>query len=368
MGHSMKLAPRYVVESIGQDAVFFLRLIETLIHHPDSALLAPAVQPFASLFVVESNTRLLEYSSLPAVLTEDALRAIRPARHRAKLLLSRSSDVSRVVAEFDAIVQDERRHFVDSHRGWLAPLKRWLQPDLGLSLCDGHIFSTTHGTRFMFGDDFEGQRLREASSIVAAYCSSLSRAFGHPPSRSKVEARPIGVIMKDIKCEALYQRGPLGELDLAWSGALAIVLANANFVGKVLRKLVDVDSPSYIKLCVLCAFHAIESLRLVQDRLVSEKRLPSSAADVLRSVATPEVRQLRKRKELRDALVHFQPKRVQAARRPDSYAELLASLSGGLSQEDLAGLANSVLATVTTALVGGFDLHPGTFWHGTVQR
>lgn len=303
----MTSPPALVLEPIGEDAQFFLRLFKTLVEHPGSALIGPAVVPLACMFVVESHARLSEYSSTCApILSDAALSALRPARHRAKMLLSSNSDVDELVAQFDAIVEAERDRFMGGHSGWLGWLRRWVQPDLGVSLCAGHVFSTTHATQFLFDSDFSGPSLRESARELARYCSILVGTLCPGLAAPPFVAPSFGVVMRDVKCEAFYRRGPLGGLELPWAGVVAAVLCNVNFVDKVLRRLVEGESRTFVKIRVLCAFHAIESLRLVQDRLISGGRLPNAASAVLKSIATAETRWFRKHRELRNTLVHFQ--------------------------------------------------------------
>lgn len=366
--------PRFLIESIVEDVVFFVRLFKALAAHPESSLWSPPTMPIGSLFVIESYGRLSEYSVISKEsLSEAALAVIRPARHRAKLLLSSTKDVSTLVCDFDRIVREEREAFVGIHTGWLAPFKRFIQPDLGLSLCDGHIFTTTHGTRFLFGADaHEPERLREAAFLVSSYCAKLADAFasfaGRPTDIKPFVTPPsLNVVMKDIKCESLYHRGALGKLPLAWAGIAAMVLANVNLVHRVLRKLVPPGSRTFLKIRLMYAFHAIHSLRLVQDYLVSEKALPESAASVLaRSLGHADVRWLKKRDDLRDTLVHYQPGRVPPAIVGLSYQELLSKSCGNRDHADLEKIADAVLEHFSTTLRAGFNLTPATFWYAAV--
>ncbi len=362
------VTPAYVTEAIRQDALFYLKLLRTLIGHPDVGLIGPAVIPFASMFVVESHARLVEHGWSGAhAFGRAELDSIRAARHRVKMLLSKKSDVSQLVAEFDAIVRDERDRFRGAHTGWLGPLKRWPQPDLGISLIGNEVFSTTHATRFSFGGQFDGESLREAGRLVASYCSAVSHAFGGPEN-GQFAKQSLGLVMKDIKSDALYGRGNLGTLKSSWAGAVALILANVNFVSKVLRAIVTEESSAFTKLRVMTAFHAIESLRVVQDRLRSEGQLPKRAGEALGAVASPEVRQLRKRGDLRDMLVHFKLSKERRGSGGLGYQQQLAALSGGMAESDLGALADRVLATVAQVLAAGFDLRPDTFWYSTVDR
>lgn len=146
------------------------------------------------------------------------------------------------------------------------------------------------------------------------------------------------------------------------------MLANVNFIGKVLREIVGCESVTFTKLRVLAAFHAIESLRVVQDKLRTLRSLPKQAGDVLAAIATPEVRWLRKRGGLRDVLVHFQAREVPLSHCDRTYQAQLGLLAGGKTQEELGIVADAVLARVSSVLGAGFDLGARAFWYGTVQR
>jgi len=369
------MPPRFLVESIVEDVIFFLRLLKALIAHRDSALLSPAIMPAASLFVVESYARLSDYSLISKdSLSEESLDLIRPARHRTKLLLSSTKDINTIVADFDQIVEDERDAFIGLHTGWLAPLKKFIQPDLGLSTYDGHVVTTTHGTRFLFGaDSHEPQRLREAARVVSAYCNQLAGAFArfagiHADVKPFPPQDDIEIVMKDIKCESLYRRGTFGALPLEWSGTIAMILANLNFVHHVLRRLVPKNLRTFLKIRLLYAFHAIHSLRLIQDRFMAERRLPPSVAAVLaRALGTSEVRWLKKRGDLRDTLMHFQPARVTPTLSAMSFDEVLSQLCGKREGTDLDTIADNILEHFSATLAAGFDLSAKTFWYATVK-
>lgn len=359
----------YVMEGIRQDALFYLKLLRTLVGHPDVGLIGPAVIPFASLFVVESHARLSESGWSGAHAFDEAeLHSIRAARHRVKMLLSKKKDVGQLVAEFDAIVLAERQRFVGPHSGWLGPIKRWIQPDLGVSMIAGEVFSTTHATRFSFGMPLDEASLREASRLVARYCADVADAVGGTPENASFSKLSLGLVMKDIKSEAFYRRGDLGALELPWAGVVALILANVNFVRRVLRAVVSGESSAFVKVRVMTAFHAIESLRVVQDRLRSSGELPKVAADVLSKLATGEVRRLRRLSVLRDMLVHFKLREGKRVSVDLGYQEQLAALSQGMTESELGELADRVLATVAQVLAAGFDLGPHTFWYGAVGR
>lgn len=366
------VGPPFVIESIAQDAVFYTETLKAVIQHRDMALISPAIMPWASLFVVESFGRLFEYlPEFRTVLPKEHLNLIMPARHRTKLLLGRKSDVASLVASFHRVVEQERAEFASLHSGFLAPLKRLVQPDLGLSVCDGHIFSTPHATRFLLGgDSFSQELMYNSARLVSSYCAYLSQIVDELlPAPQFPRASTPDIVMRDIRSGSLYRRGPLGELPDQWAAVLSMVLATTNFVHRVLRTIVPAASKTFLKVRTIQAFNAIHSIRIVQDRFAAEQRLPAGAASILRSILKqPDARWLRDRDDLRDALVHFQPKPILPSWSSLRYDPIIAELCGNRTHVDLDVTVDRLLANVSEALACGFKLGRDPFWYGSVSK
>lgn len=352
------------------DGVFHVRLVRAVNAHADAGLIAPCLLPFASLFVSESHDRLKEY--LPGFRVEppNAIEIVRSSRHRTKLLLSKSHDLSELVDTYAEIATKEREYFSSLHTGFLAPLKRLVQPDLGFCTVDGQIFSTTHGTRFIYGMDSRNpERMRELGYTVAAYCTQLVAAFAPTLELPPFPSRSLGEVRQtDIKSKALYRRGTLGALPEKWAAVLTMVLANLNVVRHILSPLVGEECQSTTKLRVLQCFNAIHSIRRVQDQLRGEGRLPSDAAELLgRAVSSPEAKWLRRRDDLRDMLVHFAPRTVEPKYSGLSFAEAVA-VFGRASSEEVLARTNELLRHLTSVLEDGFGLDKNAFWYGRLPE
>ena len=366
----MVVLPRFAAEALALDAVFHARLIRALVVRPDAALLAPSLLPFTSLFVAESHDRLRE--SLPGFRVEPVgvMELIRPARHRTKLLLSRKDHLTEMVAKYGSIAAQERKYFSTLHSGILAPLKRLVQPDLGLCTVAGHIFSTTHATRFICGIETHNPRfVRSTSFVVSSYCAQLLATFAPNVKVLAFEPHKLArVEQMDIKSVALYRRGALGTVSEEWAAVLTMILANLNFVRHVLSVLVPGDLPTMLKLRTLQAFNAIHSIRRIQDRLRGDNQLPSRAATVLaRAISSPEAKWLRTRHDLRDLLIHFRPRNITPVHFEISYADAI-EVFGGATSAELAITASTILRHLTETLTEGFNLDANSFWYGRLPR
>ena len=208
--------------------------------HPKAALIFNGLIANASMFVYESHrcfTTLFpdtrdSFSSSHA----DLLHA---SRHRAKLLDNTEKTIEEVTAELITIAKRQRDNFLEPHRGILGPLKKAFQPDMGLSIYDSHIFTTTHSTIFEFG---EGCDLKASAfafgEAIGAYTATVLNLFQiEIPSSVKPAELPGNIEMRDIKYEALYNRGQLDANQMHFSAGLILILTNLNFVIYILSGL-----------------------------------------------------------------------------------------------------------------------------------
>ncbi|WP_437289374.1 hypothetical protein [Sorangium sp. So ce406] len=363
---------RYVVEAIARDALFFRRLLEVGRHHPNRSLIFLGLVPTASMFIVESYGSLLPFApELGQLLSQENLDLVRPARHRAKLLLSDRSQITDTAAELAKIATRQREAFLRPHTGPLRWLKRIVQADMGVFTFDGHVFSSTHAAIFSFGTDEELESIgHDFGYLLGKYISTLASGmrFEKPFDTGSATPPIAPVEMKDIKFESLYKRGPLGSLELGMAAACSIVLASVNMTHRMLRSIVDPTEPTFFKLRFLSAYHAQSSIQLLQDALRPAGKLSPAAATVFVEVLRhPFARWLRGRKELRDVLVHYQP-RLPGRFDPTTTADtVVASLLGRRSMADVDQDLDTFLDHITLILSGGFALDRHTFWYGAVE-
>jgi hypothetical protein len=210
---ALEVGQLHALEAIERDTASLLLLFTTVRQHRHSALLLPSLMPSAAMFVVESYRCLTKLvPKLGDVLSKTLADQLRPSRQRAKLLDAKKS-LEAVVGDLTAIAEQQRSFFLAPHTGFWGPLKRAIQPDLGLSTYDGHMFSTTHSTAFSYGENRDpATSAFSAGEALGSYLVALAILFQmQMPQPLPASVLPGKIEMRDIKSEALYQRGPLRD-------------------------------------------------------------------------------------------------------------------------------------------------------------
>lgn len=362
------------IEAITADVASFATMFAKLQSHPEAALLIPGLIPQASMFAVESNRFIGTLSpEIRKVILSIPVDHLHQPRHRAKLLDDRFKSVEEVSEDLVRVSEQHQKLFLEPHKGFLGPLKRIIQPDLGISTYGGHIFSTTHATAFNFGN--RGSDAKSASSIgyqLGRYTSSLIAFFDiqlNPPFSDAV--LPEKITMKDIKAKSLYRRGPLGMAPISLATGMTFLLVNLNYVNYITRGLLAPGSLSFFRFKFISAFHANENLNVVQSRLTLSSSTPPETLQVLRdALNTSEGKWLRKHSKLRNLLVHYSAQHqspaslsIKATRK-----QAIEHLSNKLSYDEIDDLLDRYLAKTTNLLEAGFQLSGDPFWYGTVSQ
>ena len=153
MTNNLGPSQQQALDACIQDTISFMMLFAKAQEHHKAALLFHGVVATASMYVVESHRCLTTlFPNLRNVLSSSQVELLRISRHRAKLLDDTEKSIEDVTGELVTIAEKQRDIFLEPHRGFLGSFKRAIQPDMGLSTHDDHIFSTTHSTIFGFGD------------------------------------------------------------------------------------------------------------------------------------------------------------------------------------------------------------------------
>jgi hypothetical protein len=266
MADSLDAGQKQALEACIHDAVSFMLLFEKTRQHPQSALLFHGLVPPASMYVVESYRCLTTiFPALHDVLSSDYPNLLQASRHRAKLLDNAQQSIEDIAGELATIAEQQRRYFLEPHHGFISSLKRLIQPDMGLSTYDGHVFSTTHSTIFGFGEDCDFEASAFAfGQAMGAYTGSLFNLFQFELQVPHVHAMLPGTIeMRDIKFEVLYRRGPFGACGMKLAAGLALLLANLNYTHYILRGLLPAGSHTYFRLKFITVFHATANIKAI---------------------------------------------------------------------------------------------------------
>ena len=364
---------RQAFEACIQDAVSYMILFSKAREHPKAPLLFNGLIANASMFVVESNRCLTTlFPELRDVLSQIHVELLHASRHRAKLLDHTEKTIEGLTGELVRIAKDQRKKSLEPHKGLLGPLKRTLQPDMGLSIYDGHIFTTTHSTIFEFGGDFELTAKSFAfGEAIGFYTASLLNLFRiEIPSIVKPADLPGNIEMRDIKYEALFNRGQLGATRMDFSAGLILILANLNFAHYILSGLLPSNSHALLRMKFITAFHANSNINLMQSRLMASKlgNTKNIEGFFREALGNTDSRWLRRQRRLRNLLTHYLPDAQMASEFQVDTTRMNAiqKMGGGLSFDEINALLNRNIGHLSGLLESGFNLTGDPFWYGKV--
>jgi hypothetical protein len=365
------MLPSYVWESISYDAQMFDCITRSIMNHPDGSLLILGLAPIVSRFVVESYDCLVaEIPELKGLFTADDIELVRKSRHRSKLLLNRDRDLTDITSELRHIAESQREAFIEPHRKRLLyGLINWLQPDLGLFRYEGKIFSTTHAVIFGFGDERDlKEKGRGFGYAVGRYVATLaSFAKAVLKDEYRIPVLSGAVTMTDIKYKQMYSRAAIGRLELGFSAACALILANTNFVHRIIRECFCSEL-AFFKQKFLTAYHAQASLRLIQNVARPTGHFPAETAVVFEKLISDSfARWLKGKSDLRNTLTHYRVDTKLKVEAHTSYEEVVEHLLGSRNLSNVNSELDRYLDLLENELALGFRVDKNTFWYGAVK-
>lgn len=313
------------IEMIRRDAMFFYSLLNCIAYERQNSVIPFGLVPYLSLFIVESHSY---FSAISPDFARDVQRQhesiLKASRTRIKLFDDDYKNIPEILNHLSWISEYQVNWFVKSHTGYLAWLKRAIQPDLGLFFYDGHLVGTTHTAFFNLG--FErgttpapNQRqpltLSEFSRSVGAeigqYIGGLSRGLGIDLSNNSERLCQYDLsngdfTPKDVRSQKYYKSIFNGSSSVQLNSCLILFLTTVNFLNRVFRRLVVNSPETFFKLKFIALYHLISSLKKIQDYYYPQGLLsrPSKAylAEIL---ADKEIRLIQSDLCFRNALMHY---------------------------------------------------------------
>lgn len=372
MAEESTLKQQHALEAIVHDTVSFISLFQSILNHPKMGLLIFGMLPPASMYVVESYRALKELApDVAAILREEHVNLLSPSRHRAKLLDHPERSIDQISADFAGVAKRQIQYFMAPHTGVLGSLRRAIQPDLGLSTYNGHIFATTHASAFNFDRDHDlANGAVTIGKALGEYTATLLNLLSLPMPEPVPSSRLQGAIeMRDIKSSALYERGSLGKLRTELAAGMTFLLANLNHTHYIMQKLLPTSGLTQFRLKFIVAYHADSNLRFMQNRLASDSLLHADIATVFREVfGNSDSRWLRKRTTLRNILVHYMVEERQMGSSPleMNRVEVIEHFGGELTYKEMDTLLDRHIERMSHTLEKGFALGRDPFWYGRV--
>lgn len=350
-----------------------MKLLLRIQARSDAALLFNGLIANVSMFVYESHRCLVALSPDDRnIFSSSDIELLRVPRHRAKLLDSTKGTVAEVAIELGAIVKKQRDVFLKPHSGFWGPLKRVLQPDMGLSIYNNHIFTTTHSTIFAFGEDYDiSENAFALGMAIGVYIARFLKRFQIDiPKFVEPVNLPGSIEMRDIKYEALYNRGCLGANSIDISSGLIFILANLNFARYILPGVLPSESHTLFRLKFITAFHANSNIKSLQSKVMANKSGSVEIAEFFKeALGNSDSKWLQKQKSLRNLLTHYLPDQHVIPKLPTNATRLdaIECLGAGLSFEKIEALLDRHIVHLSGLLETGYNLAGDPFWLGKVR-
>ncbi len=372
MSAQADLAERVALSLIAADAKLFRDLALDPRFEPVRPIAALALMPFMSAFVYES-ARYLQRTDAAAVGTphEDMLRA---SRMRVKLTEDKYRSSSEVLENAEELSAVNSAWFLEGHRGLLGPLRRLIQPDLGLLFMEGEVVCTTHVAFLNLGLTIEdlsaaslsldnlGPHLQDTMVDVGEYVGLLLRMLGKdaaaPGGASEAQLEPVQY--RDVKSAGFY--GSIARRVAPGRNGVGILLtqmlSQVNTARILVPRVAGRHEAAAFKIRFVSLFQTALGLRKLLEEERDARFLQRDAIEVVgETLASAQVSDVLEDRGLRNTLVHYGVGK-RAARRLSPQLPLCGLVEAHVDGETLLGMENKIEVGLDHLSRGLRDLLP----------
>lgn len=372
MSAQSDLAERVALSLIAADARVFRDLALDPRFEPVRPIAALALMPFLSAFVYESARYIGRTDA--AVGTpphEDMLLA---SRMRVKLTEDKYRSSAEVLENAEELSAVNSGWFLEGHRGLLGPLKRLIQPDLGLLFMEGEVVCTTHIAFLNLGLTKEalsdaslsldnlGPHLRDTMTDVGEYVGLLLGRLGEDANApgGVSEARPEPVQYRDVKAADFY--GSIADRVAPGRNGIGILLtqmlSQVNTARVLVPRLAGCHEAAAFKARFVSLFQTALGLRKLLEEERDARFLQRDAIELIgETLASVQVSDVLNGRGLRNTLVHYGVGK-RAARRLCPRLPLYGLVEAHVHGETLAGVTSKVDVGLDHVSRGLRDLLP----------
>jgi hypothetical protein len=281
-----------------------------------------ALMPFISAFTYESSEYIKRKDPAMVRTLEPHRDLLRASRLRLKLLDDSRKSFDEVLDNASELAAVSSGWMTEDHRGLLGPLKRLIQPDLGIYFAQEEVFCTTHVAFLNLRLSKEalaasslslanlGPYLRDTSEDFGRYVALLLRKLGMSTEVSDsargVPMPPIG--FRDLKSKRLYgemarrvapNRVPVCLLLIA-------LLSQVNTARLLVPTIAEHNEVAAFKVRFVSLFHAASSLQELLDQDREGPLLhPDTAGQIEAALIPDPVQNVLRNRFLRNNLVHY---------------------------------------------------------------
>jgi len=322
MSSQANLAERAELSLIAADAMFLRDFVLGPRYERIRDVAILALMPFISAFTFESAEYIKRKDPAMVLALEPHRDLLRASRLRLKLLDDNRKSFDEVLDNASELAAVSSGWMMEDHRGLLGPLKRLIQPDLGIYFAQDEVFCTTHVAFLNLGLSKEalaasslslanlGPYLLDTSEDFGRYVALLLRKLGMSTEASdSAHSVPLSSIgFRDLKSKRLYKemarraapdRVPVCLL-------LTAILSQVNTARLLVPSIAEHNEVAAFKVRFASLFHAASSLQtlLDQDR-VGPFLHPDAAGQIDAALRLDPVQNVLGNRFLRNNLVHY---------------------------------------------------------------
>lgn len=318
------------LELIAQDSNELVQLALALQKTPSVGVINLGLSPFIALVAEESfnyltaPARQTSGNALAGPLFETFSRTVTKLRARIKLFDDKREGLEGLIKTLVLAYQKSSEWFLYPHRGFLGRLKRRLQPDLGIFYLEGYVICTTHTALLTLGLTYEqllalspadmgdvGSFAYEFSVAAGIYLGQLvrylnERGYSFEATSTELAQIELPITHSDHYGHLVYthisNRLELTRSEL--STAIMFLVAQINFVERVLTHLLSPTSTLLLRARFLTAYHAMRALQVLNEmNSDSNDRTGRLTRNLLDG---PDAGFLLRAREVRNVLAHYE--------------------------------------------------------------
>jgi hypothetical protein len=319
-----KLSQPYEIGMIKQDIEFYADVFISLTSKPASGVLIFGLLPYLSLFVIETYKYLQSNFPLYArAIAQSYAEILHASRTRTKFFDDANKRIDGALEHLKWIIEFNEEWHINSHKGFLAPLKRALQDDLGMFFYDNHIIGSTHVGLFNIG--YERKDLPTTSLEISKLFGPLSKSVGEDlgkylariyslpeftPNKSgtmfSYNINEENLKYKDEKAKRFFNTVFNGETTLDLNFSLLLFLTTTNFFQHIFANIVTGKPTTLFKLKFITLYHLVSSLTKLRDYYYPQNILTAQSKEFIEEILKDKDLQLIKTlKDFRNILVHY---------------------------------------------------------------
>ncbi|GAX38328.1 hypothetical protein [Nodularia sp. NIES-3585] len=326
--HNNSAVIKFELKLIQEEMHFYINLLTSqFIKQQAADVLIFGLIPYRSLLTVESYSYIQDRFPINAKHLFKYEKIIRNSRMRIKLFDEKSRQISGMFELINFIFQYHEDWFINVHKGYLSPLKKSLQPDLGIFIYDGHIIGSTHTAILFTGLEKEqlSENLKDREAMLKELLFSVSQEVGKYLRQLSTwsEFNP----MQSNSFDYNIQDNKLGYMDVksvkllpkifnlsnskSINSSLFVFLCTINYVRYIIPNLL-LNSPELLfKLKFITLYHLVSSLKKLQKYYYSKNIFTKQSKEYLTIIFNDSyLRKITSKKHLRNILVHYQIEKI----------------------------------------------------------